>query len=61
MLEAMVGDLLEQHAAGKPSYRLWRETAVAIARKAVADLLEHKLLALRAILTATATILLAGS
>lgn len=47
----LIGDLLEERAAGKSAAWLWRQTFALLARRIVRDLRQHKCLAIRAVLT----------
>jgi hypothetical protein len=48
--EALIGDLIEQHHAGRPVLWLWQQALVALAKTAIDDVGRHHWFAVRAIL-----------
>jgi hypothetical protein len=52
---ALAGDLLEECARGRSAFWYWRQVAIAICLVIWRALLDHKLLALRAVVTGSAT------
>jgi|SRR6266567_4641307 len=52
--ESLIGDLTEQYPRKRSSAWYWRQAVIAIVASAYQDLRDHKWLAVRAILTASA-------
>jgi len=52
---ALVGDLLEERARGRSAFWYWRQVVIAMCLVICRALLDHKMLALRAVATGCAT------